>query len=294
MIQYPIPQRARNALGKIGGKPTNPGLLFERYAPDWGNAPTNQEKSDWKKAGLLAARDHSTDKDLLAACKTRWEEVAKNAHANPFVMKTDWRFIAGLGRKGSLEVGFTFHRHGFAILPGSSAKGIARAWGLLEIANTLNGEDFKEGSLNRLDEALSKDEEKDFHSIFESFEGWQSAKQLAEDFRTIFGTTSSAGGAVFFDGIPTRIPKLELDVMNPHFGGYYSGKEPPTDWQNPIPVFFLAVAAGQEFCFAVGWRGHKDNALRGTAEKWLMEGLTNLGAGAKTSAGYGYWNEVKE
>lgn len=289
-MKYPLPPRTVTALGKIGGKVTNPGLLFERYVPDWGNAPTSQDKSDWKKAGLIAARDHAPDKELVTACKTRWEKVIEQSHAKSFRMKTDWRFIAGLGRKGSLEVGFTFHRHGFAMLPGSSVKGIARAWGLLTIAGYLKPEDFKEGRLNELDEALSMDDEKNFLSAFEKFEGWQSARQLAEDFRTIFGTTGAAGGAVFFDGMPTQLPKLELDIMNPHFGDYYSEKQPPTDWQNPIPVFFLAVAKDQEFIFAVGWRGNLNGDLRDKAEEWLRDGLTDLGAGAKTNAGYGYFN----
>jgi CRISPR-associated protein Cmr6 len=292
-MKYPLPQKPVAALGKIGGKPTNPGLLFDRFAPDWGGAPTKEEKSEWKKAGLTTVRDHATDKDLVTACKARWEKVAKTANATPFLMRTDWRFIAGLGRKGSFEVGFTFHRHGFAMLPGSSVKGIARAWGLLDIANHLRVEDFKEGDLNELDEALRKDEVKGFLSAFEKFAGWQDAQPIAETFRTIFGTTGAAGGAVFFDGMPTQTPKLELDVMTPHFVKYYSGPEYPADTQDPQPVPFLTVAKDQEFVFAVGWRGSRDNPLRGQAEGWLKSGLENLGAGAKTSAGYGYFVDIR-
>ena len=288
-MKYPLPPKAVAALNKIGNKPTNPGLLFERFAPDWGNASTKEEKSEWKKFGLTVVRDHATDTELMAACKARWEDVAKTAHAISFSMKTDWRFIAGLGGKGSLEVGFTFHRHGFAMLPGSSVKGIARAWGLMEVANHLNAEELKEGLLKKLDGALSMDDDKEFLAAFEKFSGWQNARVFGQNFRTIFGTTETAGGAVFFDAIPTHLPKLELDVMNPHFGDYYSGKAPPTDFQNPIPVFFLAVAKDQEFIFAVGWRGYKDNPLRADAENLLRAGLENLGAGAKTSAGYGYF-----
>lgn len=288
-MKYPLPPRAVAALSRIGGNATNPGLLFERYVPDWGNAPTSQEKSDWKKTGLTVARDHAPDKESVVACHARWKKVVAKAHAKAFPMKTDWRFLTGLGRKGSLEVGFTFHRYGFAFLPGSSVKGIARAWGLLQVANLMIADDFKEGDLNKLDDVLSTAEAKDFLSGLEYFAGWQAAKPLAENFRTIFGTTGSSGGAVFFDGMPTRLPKLELDIMNPHFSEYYSEKGPPTDRQNPIPVFFLTVMAGQEFNFAVGWRGKLDETLRGRAEEWLKEGLSNLGAGAKTSAGYGYF-----
>jgi hypothetical protein len=117
---------------------------------------------------------------------------------------------------------------------------------------------------------------------------------LADDFRGIFGTTAAAGRAVFFDAIPARVPKLELDVMNPHFPKYYQGNEPPTDWQSPVPVYFLTVAPNTEFRFAVGWRGplgDESRRLRDLAKAWLVGGLTELGAGAKTSAGYGYFAE---
>jgi CRISPR-associated protein Cmr6 len=79
--------------------------------------------------------------------------------------------------------------------------------------------------------------------------------------------------------------------MNPHYGPYYQGKEAPADWHNPVPVGFLAVPAGKEFHFAVGWRAAAPRAeqLRPKAEEWLKKGLQELGAGAKTAAGYGYF-----
>ncbi|MFZ2423912.1 MAG: type III-B CRISPR module RAMP protein Cmr6, partial [Anaerolineae bacterium] len=78
---------------------------------------------------------------------------------------------------------------------------------------------------------------------------------------------------------------------------YYQGTDTfPTDSQNPIPVYFLTVAAGEAFQFAVGWRGTLDEhakSYRRTAQTWLRQGLLNLGAGAKTSAGYGYFVAVE-
>lgn len=256
---YPIPSRSAIALGKIGGKPTNPGLIFERFAPNWGDAPTKEQKSEWKKAGFKAAIQHKADGNLLAAYKTRWEMLARFVHAEPFPMKTDWRFVAGLGRKGPLEAGFTFHRYGFPILPGSSVKGIARAAALL-----VHG---------------MKETATDFLAIFGR------APQPGEDQQD-----AHIGGAIFFDAVPAIPPRLELDVMNPHYQDYYSGKAKyPTDWQKPVPVFFITVAPGSELYFAVGWRGADNHVLRGKATQWLKDGLTQLGAGAKTSAGYGYF-----
>lgn len=284
----PIPRRSVDAWQKHQEKfSQNPGLIFDRFAPDW------KDQSKLKKDGLDAVRYASekgkVDEALLTAWNARWQATVYHTNVEPFSLKTDWRFVAGLGRKGPLEVGFTFHRYGFPVLPGSSVKGITRAWGLFLLADALKTDHCKD-----LDKVLSVDNEREFSEAFRKSYSQLSPQvtTLALEFRKLFGTTGAAGCAVFFDAIPTRLPKLELDIMNPHYPKYYQGPEPPTDWQSPIPVYFLTVAPGTEFRFAVGWRGPlNDNArrLRGLAREWLIKGLTELGAGAKTSAGYGYF-----
>ncbi len=149
------------------------------------------------------------------------------------------------------------------MLPGSSVKGIARAYAWLVEEHRETDVDF----LNIFGRAPQKGEEE---------------------------SIAQSGHAVFFDAIPRQVPKLELDIMNPHYPKYYQGGEWPTDWQSPVPVYFLTVASGTEFRFAVGWRGLLDDGtrrLRDLAKKWLIGGLTELGAGAKTSAGYGYFRK---
>jgi CRISPR-associated protein Cmr6 len=283
--EIPIPSKSAEAFHAYKGV-TNPGLVFDRFAPDWSS------KSTLKKEGLQRVTKAQADEALLREWNARWERCVRAARGEPFTLQTDWRFVAGLGRKGSLEVGFTFHRYGFPILPGSSVKGVARAWAFLELAEQANVNPLAE-----LDEVLSADSEDDEKEEKKKYLRWRAAQpdevqQLADDFRVIFGTLATAGRAVFFDAIPAQLPTLELDVMNPHFPEYYKGNAPPTDWQSPVPVYFLTVAAGTEFRFGVGWRGALDEAgqcLRRLAQKWLTEGLMNLGAGAKTSAGYGYF-----
>lgn len=258
-MEYPILKKSIEAWRKHQGKPgQNPGLIFDRFAPQWEGQPI------LKKNGLVAVRDAAskTDRSLLTAWNARWETTIRSAKAEPFSLKTDWRFIAGLGRKGPLEVGFTFHRYGFPILPGSSVKGITRAYAWL------------------VEEQRETDP--DFLAIFGH------APQKGED-----ESVAQSGRAIFFDAIP-RQAKLELDIMNPHYPRYYQGSEPPTDSQSPIPVYFLTVAPNTEFRFAVGWRGPLDDEarrLRTLAQAWLINGLTELGAGAKTSAGYGYFRQ---
>lgn len=298
--RYPIPAASAEAWRAIESKdvPVNPGLVFDRFVQDWGWREQQFQgkevrKKAWQEIVKIAPR---ADCELLERWQDRWKVLVREAGAEPFLLKTDWRFAAGLGRKGPLEAGFTFHRYGFPILPGSSVKGVARAWALIQIAVELGTSE-----LRNLDEILSADGAKDDKER-KHYEAWrarqsEAVQELAEAFRAIFGTTAAAGQAVFFDAIPAARPTLKLDVMNPHYPQYYTGDQFPTDWQSPVPVYFLAVAPETPFLFAVGWRGPLDaegQRLRGLAEEWLRKGLMHLGAGAKTSAGYGYFSPVEE
>jgi len=300
-IPIPIPKPSAEALRTHKDKPQqNPGLIFDRFAPGWWKESELKRSSvlkkddSLKKLGLDAVRKaaEKADGKLLQAWNARWEASVRAAGAAPFELRTDWRFVAGLGRKGPLEVGFTFHRYGFPILPGSSVKGIARTRGLIQVADKLG-----ETSLTELDNLLSLDDEAVFRErLAERYPNrTRDDYAIAEQFRTIFGTVGVAGKCVFFDAIPASPPHLELDIMNPHFPDYYqdkSGKTPPTDSQSPRPVYFLTVAPGTESRFAVGWRGTLDEearSLQKLAQDWLIRGLEELGAGAKTSAGYGYF-----
>lgn len=265
-MDYPIPKSSVEAfVTHRKESPQNAGLIFERFAPNWKGDP--KLKAEGLKAALFASTN--ADKDLLSAWNSRWEQIVRTANANSFELQTDWRLIAGLGRKGSLEVGFTFHRYGFPYLPGSSIKGLARARGLLEIAEAL-GDALKKlhekillsspkaGVLSALNISLSREEGIDFEADMKDCEVEDNTIEIARAFRVIFGTTKQAGRVVFFDAIPSsqELPVLEMDIMNPHYPDYYKegSKDYPSNWQNPVPVNFLTVAPGVKFRFALGWR----------------------------------------
>lgn len=235
----------------------NPGLLFDRYAPDWGR------NSSLKKAGLELVQRTRVDTRLLAALERRWRALLQSCNAAVFEASPQWRLIVGLGRKGPLEVGFAFHRlYGIPIIPGSSLKGIARAYASLVLGKS--------------------EDDLDFCAVFGRSPGSE-------------GEGGQAGRVVFFDAIPLEEPRLELDVMNPHFPQYYQRDEAPSDWQSPVPIYFLTVGQGTRFLFGVGCRGKPDEdamRLRDVAAEWLKKGLRELGAGAKTSAGYGFLIEA--
>ncbi|MCS7219857.1 MAG: type III-B CRISPR module RAMP protein Cmr6 [Anaerolineae bacterium] len=253
--EYPLPGDTLKVLKRFElSQCQNPGLLFARFVPD-----LRADKEVRRREGLENVRKAAPDGKLLEGFRQRWQELVAAFQGEIFEATTEWRLIVGLGQKGPLEVGFTFHRlYGIPIIPGSALKGLARAYAYL---------------VERRGES-----DIDFCDIFGR------APKLEE--------TSQAGKAIFFDAIPLSQPQFDLDIMNPHYPKYYQGDEPPTDWQSPVPIYFLALKPGSCFAFAVGWRGLLDSEgqrLRSLAVKWLKAGLEELGAGAKTSAGYGYF-----
>lgn len=280
-FEYPLPCEVVEVFKKQK-EVSNPGLIFERFVPFLGE----QEKT--RRTQALEAAQKAPDRGALTAAYQRWEALARANGAEIFTLKTDWRFIPGLGRKNALKIGFSFHRYGFPYLPGSSVKGIARTWALYELASRLK-KDANTLDLNELDQTLAL-EESEFKKAFQIHHPGEEEWLLASAFRAVFGTLKCVGGAVFFDAIPIQAFALDLDIMNPHYTTYYQGKEPPVDWHHPNLITFLAVPAGKEFAFAVAWRrGAPNPELLKRACVWLKRALRDLGAGAKTSAGYGYF-----
>lgn len=256
--KYPLPGDTLRVLQGFNlNQCQNPGLLFTRFVPD-----LLVDKESRRREGLENVRKATLDRKLLEGFRQRWQELAATFHGEVFEATTEWRLIVGLGQKGPLEVGFTFHRlYGIPLIPGSALKGLARAYAYL-----VEGRD---------------ENDVDFCNIFGR------APKPGED-----QNQAEAGKAIFFDAVPLSQPQLDLDVMNPHYPKYYQSDEPPTDWQSPVPIYFLALKSGSRFTFAVGWREPLDSEsqrLRSLAVKWLKKGLQELGAGAKTSAGYGYF-----
>ncbi len=261
MDRYVLPGDTHSVLEAALASCCNPGLLFERYVPLIEGK--EEHKRRLKTSALEAVRRRSRqDADLMAAHLARWRAQAADLGAKPFAATTQWRFVTGLGRKGALEVGFHFHPlYGFPVLPGSGLKGLARSWALV-------GAKLGEGH-------------PDLVAVFGR------APRSGEP-----ETAARMGGAIFLDAVPEEPIELDIDVINPHYPDYYrpGKRQAPTNWQNPVPVFFLTIPPGARFHFAVGWRGAPNPKAHALAVDWLKAALQELGAGAKTSAGYGYWD----
>ena len=195
-------------------------------------------------------------------------------------------------------------------IPGSEVKGVTRAQAVLELYEkcSLNNVDMLkyidniiEGfdAINETGKGININAEEfakrigvgfnvDSQRLFKCF------KDNFDKFKTyseIFGTHERKGKVLFFDSLPLvnegeNRDFIVVDITNVHYKPYYENVANPGDWHDPVPIFFLAVEKGTRFIFAIASR--KDNLVKEAADL-LRKALQNLGIGAKTSAGYGYF-----
>jgi len=233
----------------------NAGLWYDKFFNQWSegfaSVPENG-KAAWTKE---AASDACGEKEQLTDMAQRREAWAEAVGGRLLYFKTDSRFMSGLGREHPVENGFAWHHTlGAPYLPGSSVKGLLRAWA----------------------RELSIDSD-DIMRIF----GPQGQKR------------ASVGSVIIGDALPPEPVQLTTEVTTPHYGPYYQdeqAKTPPADWHNPVPIHFLAVKTGEIFVFALTPRRSDYAEDIADCEKlvsWLDDALAWLGAGAKTSVGYG-------
>jgi CRISPR type III-B/RAMP module RAMP protein Cmr6 len=96
-----------------------------------------------------------------------------------------------------------------------------------------------------------------------------------------------------FQPTPDELGELELDVVTCHHRKYYEGDPNYTnapDTEEPTPVVFPAVAPGHVFVFAVRAQQPTMNSIAPLARRWLADSLSTFGLGAKTAAGYGWFD----
>jgi CRISPR-associated protein Cmr6 len=260
---YPLPEDTRDILEKVRAEPQNYGLRVDRLLlcdrETWELTKRSKESFVPSRNGKKVLTFTGDAASVLRACKARLEAMLgayRNAgwEVKPMTLRAANRVIVGLGAESVLETSIRLHRlYGFPIIPGSALKGLAQAYAKL-------------------------------------VEGKNENDPLFAD---VFGKSppdAQAGKVIFFDAIPANPAnlKLELDVMNPHYAPYYQGTQPPADYHNPVPVFFLTIGPGSEFLFAVA---SQKADLATKAEEWLKKALKEMGVGAKTVAGYGLWKE---
>ena len=274
--------------------------------------------------------DKNNQKDLIKKLqkftdhftKKYKDSIEKIVQKEPLSLTLSWRLVVGLGAASVYETSMTLHHiYGIPYLPGSAIKGITRSYRILCMAEDLkNPNDYYERVallekfLERFDLVeknvfpkweevkelkVSSPQDKNKKVEFsEQFYKSLEAKQVElREFQLIFGTQNKQGCIIFFDSFPEHF-EIKYDIMNPHYGPYYTEKKPPADYYNPTPIPFL-VLENAKFTFYLGTKNRlisseeKENLLNSTKE-WLRDALTSYGIGAKTALGYGLFETIQK
>jgi len=254
----------------------NEGLRFDKFVNTWKRDFTGfkDEKSGGqpgKTAWIASFAGKVGDESLLNDAHARRAAflTAHGTRSRQVEMRTEWRFVTGLGREHPVENGFAWHHTlGVPYLPGSSLKGLLRAW-CREVAEATT--DVDSDDRRALDQRIA--------ALF-------GAGPTSED-----PDSGVIGGLIVLDVLPVAPVELRADVMTPHYQPYHtaSPENPPSpgDWFSPNPIPFLTVAPGQAFCIALLARTEAAGEHLGWVFEHLQEALAWMGAGAKTATGYG-------
>lgn len=180
---------------------------------------------------------------------------------------------------------------GLPFAPGSAVKGIARNQALWEIHDAKNNEKHRLLKLAMLIFGYGANDIKEKGDF-----AWACGAHLARAVAREIGGTEFKGCVCFLPAYPTTPPTLVVDMVNPHYPDYYGGrKRRAEDNENPVPNYFPAVEAGSAFGFAILLNRIPLNidtaaeVLLSQAKEWLQRAVTNKGVGAKTAAGYGWF-----
>jgi CRISPR-associated protein Cmr6 len=145
-----------------------------------------------------------------------------------YKLKTASRLVVGLGAGHVLETSLTLHHiFGIPYIPGSALKGVVRMvnfWAIVSEQNKKSDKEIQELQEQLYDKEISNSDSNDIlkHKL-------------------LFGTQNFKGLLVFLDAYPEVQNKqqiFELDVMTPHYQGYYTKNQVPGDWENPNPIPF--------------------------------------------------------
>ena len=282
----PLPHGVREVLSHAPIGERHPGLHLDKLM-----APCDKQEQQYQR--LQEVIGIRGDAAVLDAVRERRDQLLEARLQAPWTRQTQTPLTLHLSRSGMLEnAGICLHPlYGFLYLPGSGLKGLARAF-----AETV--------WLSQQPAAQRAEKWRQIEAVF----GWgpksdEIGPGVVKPWKPEGAPSrrdaaaAHSGEVVFHDALPLRWPSLMIDIVNNHHTPYYQGRDYPGDWDDPIPVYFLAASPGQAFSFALSPRrmDAEDNAsLLWLARQWLDGGLTHLGCGAKTAAGYGRFAPPEE
>jgi CRISPR-associated protein Cmr6 len=283
-----LPQSTLGLLERVPVTSRHPGLQLDKLS-----IPGDQSVQKKALEKTLEANDALTKpNDEFQQLRQRWllNVQASGTAATLLRFTTTGPLTLHLARASALEnAGICLHPlYGFVYLPGSGLKGMARAFA----------------------ETVWLPTQSDMKAAWRKIEdvfGWAPNPERKQQIRdpnhpaekrfAVQGDPKSpevkahVGDVIFHEAWPETWPKLIVDIVNNHHPDYYQhadNQHAPGDWENPVPVYFLAAAPGVAFTFPLAKRRSDvpDDLLR-LASEWLLGALCHLGTGAKTNAGYG-------
>lgn len=279
-VVVPVGKDAQSIFNNLDNFKGNFCLWFNKYTPilkdNYSTCNNKGEKSEavscykeWYDNSEKIIKDkleslHRNQRDYLLSFPEKDYEVIE------LKATTRTPLITGIGQPHPNEVSMVFdYMLGIPYIPASSIKGLLR---FTTIVKELKDNAEKYNNLHTIN-----DEE-------------------IEEIKYYFGGQSNEGAVVFLDAYPEQVPKLHIDIMNPHYGEYYQEGKAPADYLEPTPIKFLTVARKTTFIFRVIIHKHKQNyeRLRQSVKTILEEALTKEGIGAKTALGYGLFELIKE
>lgn len=213
-----------------------------------------------------------------------------------------WRFVMGMGNASAYDNGFTFHPvYGIPYIPAQNIKGILR-----------------------------------FHIITTHFENSEEKAEKDPVFCHYLGCSEKSydgkarkGQLQFLDAFPVNKFEIEPDIMNPHYGDYYTKDNvAPHDALDPKPIIFLSLKEAtfnfvfylhkdkdinpSEFEFQImeeqiltkylyenyshknAFFNNNNQTISSLLYETLIESLEIRGIGAKTRVGYGRFIKTKQ
>lgn len=260
-----VPKDTRKILSEVGNLPDNFYLRFHKFAMLIKDKKGNKKFEIFQKEKQQVTYKINTDFPgiNLEKISEKIELIEQSFKERGWKtirieLKPAWRLAVGLGGASVYETSITLHHiYGIPYIPASAVKGVLRAF-----------------------------------IIEKHFGGNEDKAQKNEDFSFVFGTggdEGNKGSVIFFDAFPLKVPKIVVDIMNPHYPDYYNGSAPPADYQSPVPIYFLTVE-DTPFGFMIATKKEKDifnENIKIFLEENLKMALLEKGIGAKTSLGYG-------
>ena len=192
------------------GQHGHAGLWFDKFCDKWRNDKSwtlsNEEHDKERNPKLDWINDVTGvqigDSNDIKEYALRLMRLVGRRGGHVTIFTTESRFVTGLGRSHPIENGFAWHPTlGTPYLPGSSVKGLVRAWVEAEAEPSLDTGTRKH----------------------------------------LFGSSENAGHICFMEAVPIDTVRLEADVMTPHYAGWSADEPPgdwmpPT----PIPFLTVA------------------------------------------------------